>query len=56
MSNRGVLLTSKTFCQLHSSSKFLKNTCEGKEAWKLAKEKIVTDIYHGLEPPGNLMK
>ena len=56
MSDRGVFVASKNFCQLHSRSEFLKNTCEEKEALKLAKENILTDIFHGFEPPGNLMK
>ena len=56
MSDIGVFVASKNFCQLHSRSEFLKNTCEEKEALKLAKENILTDIFHGFEPPGNLMK
>ena len=30
--------------------------CEGKDAWELAKGNVVTDIFHGLEPPGNPIK
>ena len=33
-----------------------KNTCEGKKAWKLAKENIHADIFHVFQPLGNLMK
>ena len=49
-------VSSKNFVQLHSRSEFSKGTCEGKEDWKLAKEDILTDIFHGFEPPRNLMK
>ena len=43
-------------CQLYSRSEFLKDICEVKEAWKLAKENIFTDLFHGFEHPENLIK
>ena len=49
-------MDSKNFCQLHSPSDFLTNICGGKEAWKLTKKNIFTDIFHGFEPPWNPMK
>lgn len=49
-------MAAENFCPLHSGSEFLKNTCVGKEIWKLTKENILRDIFHGFQPPGNLMK
>ena len=34
----------------------MKNICEGKEAWKSTKVNIPTDIFHGFEPPRNIIK
>ena len=44
------------FCQLHSRSEFLKDTCEGKEAWKIVEGNIFADIFHEFEPPVILIK
>ena len=48
MSDRGVFAASKIFVRcLHVQSlRILKNTCEGKEAWKIAKENILTVNRH----------
>ena len=54
MSDIVVFVASNNFCQLHSDSEFLESTCE--ERKPEAKENIVIDSFHGLEPPGNLMK
>ena len=38
-------------------SKFLKNTYKRKDkTLELAIESILVDIFHGFEPPGNLIK
>ena len=56
MSDKVIFVASKTFCALYSHSKFLKNTCEAKKAWMFAKENNLTDVFHGFEPLGNLIK
>ena len=56
MSDRGAFVASRTFCQLHSSSEFLKNNYGGRDAWKLAKDNGLTYIFLGFESPGNPMK
>ena len=52
MSDRGVFFW---FLKVFASNIRAQNVT-GKEARKSAKENILTDIFHGFEPPRNLMK
>ena len=47
---------STNFFRLYSCWEILKNACERKEVLKLAKENSLTNIFHGFEHPGNLVK
>ena len=49
-------MAAEDFCPLHLGSEFFRNTCVGKEIWRLTKENIRRDIFHGFQPPVNLMK
>ena len=50
-----VFLAFKIFYQLHFISYSWAQNVAGKEVWKLAKENSLPDIFHGFEPPGNVM-
>ena len=47
---------STNFFQLYSWWEILKNACERKEVLKVAKENSLTNVFHGFEHPGNLVK
>ena len=49
-------VSSTNFFRLYSCWEILKNACERKEVLKLAKENSLTNIFHGFEHPGNLVK
>ena len=54
MTERKVFVVFANFYLLHLHSEFLKNTCEGEEDLKLAKENVHADIFHRFDPLGNL--